>query len=365
MKTAFSILILLHAAIHLLGFVKGFNLAQVQSLTAEISKFTALWWLAAFLLLLASGIGLWAGQESWVFWAIAGLAVSSALIVGAWSDAKFGMIPNLLLLLAVVVSFASRQMEGMIAEETTHILSQVPATAPPILQEQDIAGLPLPVQKWLKASGAVGRPAIQSVWVQQKARMKMKPGQKDWYAAEAEQHTTTEPPAFIWSVRLRMMPLLQVRGRDKYVDGHGEMLIKLNALINIVNERGEQLDEGTLQRYLGELVWVPSLALSPHIAWEAIDDFSAKATMSYQGVSGSGIFYFDEAGAFTKFIAQRYMGNEPDAKRYPWVMTVDDYAAFEGITVPAKMKATWQMEEGDWTWLELEVVAMGYDRVMD
>jgi hypothetical protein len=361
MKTAFSIFILLHAAIHLLGFVKGFQLAQVQALTTDISKFAALWWLAAFLLLAVGGIGLWTGQEGWVFWTIAGLAISSALIVGTWSDAKFGMIPNLIILLSVIVSFSSRQMDRMIAEETAQILSQVPASAPSILQEQDLVGLPLPVQKWLKACGAVGQPVIQSARVQQKARMKMKPEQEGWYAAEAEQYTTTEPPAFIWSVRLRMMPLLQVRGRDKYVEGQGEMLIKLNALINIVNERGDKLDEGTLQRYLGELVWLPSLALSPHIAWEAIDDFSAKATMSYRGVSGSGIFYFDGAGVFTKFVAERYMGNEPDAQRYPWVLTVDDYAAFDGITVPAKMQATWQMKEGDWTWLELEIADLKFN----
>jgi hypothetical protein len=361
MKTACSIFILLHAAIHLLGFVKGFQLAQVPALTADISRFAALWWLVAFLLLAGSGISLWAGQESWVFWAIAGLAVSSALIVGAWSDAKFGMIPNLLILLSVIVSFSSRQMDRMIAEETAQILSQVPSDAPRTVQETDLAGLPFPVQKWLKACGAVGRPAIQSAWVQQKARMKMKPGQEGWHAAEAEQYTTTEPPAFIWSVRLRMMPLLQVRGRDKYVDGRGEMLIKLNALINIVNERGEKLDEGTLQRYLGELVWLPSLALSPHITWEAIDDFSAKATMSYQGVSGSGTFYFDEAGAFTKFVALRYMGNEPDAQRYPWVISAEAYAAFDGITVPAEMKASWQLEEGDWTWLELEIASLKFN----
>ncbi|MDN5330561.1 MAG: hypothetical protein PWP35_2348 [Bacteroidales bacterium] len=37
------------------------------------------------------------------------------------------------------------------------------------------------------------------------------------------------------------------------------MLIKVNSLIPVVNEKGNKLDEGTLQRYLGEIVWFPSL----------------------------------------------------------------------------------------------------------
>ena len=66
--------------------------------------------------------------------------------------------------------------------------------------------------------------------------------------------------------------------------------------------------------------------------------------MNYKGTHGSGTFYFNEKGDFIKFIALRYKGNEPDSKRYPWVLTVDDYAEFGGIRIPSKMKATWKLD---------------------
>lgn len=52
----------------------------------------------------------------------------------------------------------------------------------------------------------------------------------------------------------------------------------------------------------------------------------------------------------------RYQGNEPESERQEWVLEVDEYANFDGIRIPSKMRATWRLPLGDWTWLKLEVV---------
>lgn len=136
----------------------------------------------------------------------------------------------------------------------------------------------------------------------------------------------------------------------------------MNSLINVVNERGEKIDEGSLQRYLGEMVWFPSLALSPYVTWEQIDENTAKATMIYKGTSGSGTFYFNSNGDVTNFSALRYMGNEAEAKRREWEMNISDYKKFEGIKVPAILTSTWKLEEEDWTWLKMEVTSIKYNK---
>ena len=361
MKTVFSTIVFLHGAIHLMGFVKGFKIAQISNLQTDISPISGIFWLIGFLLFAVSAVGLALDKEFWSYFVVPALIVSAFLVISTWTDAKYGMIPNVVILIVVMVSFSSNNMSKMIDRETEEILGTTKRAESEIITNTDIAELPEPVQSWIRSTGIIGRPAITSACLHQKASMKMKPEQQDWYSAGAIQYTTMNPPAFIWTVNMKMMPMVNIKGRDKYVEGKGEMLIKMNSLINVVNEKGTRMDEGTLQRFLGELVWYPSLALSPYISWEAIDKTSAKATMTYKGTTGSGTFYFNGEGDFVKFVAMRYKGNKADAKRYPWILTVDDYTVFEGIKVPSKMKATWKLDEGDWTWLKLEVTSLSFN----
>ncbi|MFP4366525.1 MAG: DUF6544 family protein [Bacteroidales bacterium] len=365
MKYIFSVLIFLHGTIHLMGFVKGFNLASIEGLSGNITRTAAIFWLLAFILFVVSGTGYLAGKLFWPVTAIAALVISAILITGMWSETKYGMIPNLIILAVTITFLSSCSISKMVSREKDNILSGLTFSDDVLITETDIAGLPVPVYNWLKSTGIVGKPKIYCARINQTALMKMKPGQKDWYKAEALQYTTTENPAFIWTVKMNMAPVIKIKGRDKFVDGKGEMLIRMNSLVNIVNEKGEKLDEGTLQRYLGELVWLPSLATSPYITWEQIDDFTAKATMTYKETEGSGVFHFNEHGDFVKFTALRFKGNENDARRHNWVLTVDDYSFFEGIKVPSKMKATWELDEGDWTWLKLEVINIRYNDIDD
>jgi hypothetical protein len=362
MKIAFLIIVILHGLIHLLGFVKGFELKEVKALTLPISKTLGIVWLTSTILFLTYGmLYLFNSKYTWLIGIIA-VIISQALMILFWRDAKFGTIPNSIILTVSIVLFSYYHFQKIIQQETTQLLNKNVSTENRTLNESDLTTLPGPVKKWLNHSGVVGKLFISYGKVEQVAEMQMKPEQDNWLTATAIQYTTINNPAFIWSVDVTMNRLLNFQGRDKFEDGKGEMWIKMNSLFNIVNERGEKLDEGTVQRYLGEMVWFPSLALSPYITWEQIDDNTAKATMTYKGTSGSGTFYFNSNGDVIKFSALRYKGNETNAKRYHWEMNILDYKIFEGIKVPAKMTSTWKLDEKDWTWLKLEVTDIKYNK---
>jgi hypothetical protein len=193
--------------------------------------------------------------------------------------------------------------------------------------------------------------------------MKLKPEQEKWNDAQAVQYFTIENPAFIWKVEMEMLPFIDIAGRDKFMNGSGEMLIKILSIIPVVNSRDNQkINTGTIQRYLGEIVWFPTAAMSPYIDWEYIDDFSARATMTVMGTTGSALFYFDEKGNFIKFSAQRYMGGEEDAELREWIITTKKSQVINGINIPVKLESTWKLEGGDWTWLKLEITDIEYNK---
>ena len=343
------------------GLVKGFGFKEVKELTLAISKPLGFVWLTATALFLTYGILFLANSKYTWFIGLVAVIISQILIIMFWKDAKFGTILNILILVVSIASFGYYNFQNLVQQETTLLLSQNPMIENEIIDEYDIKELPEPVKNWLRNSGVIGKPFIRNGKVTQKAEMKMKPEQEKWMTATAIQYTTIDNPAFIWSVDVRMNNLLNFQGRDKFENGKGEMVIKMNSLINVVNEQGKKLDEGTLQRYLGEMVWFPSLALSQYITWEQINDTTAKATMAYKGNTGSGTFNFNANSDVTKFSALRFNGNDADAKRYHWIMNISEYKTFEGIKVPAKMTATWKLDEGDWTWLKLEVTDIKYN----
>lgn len=105
MKTLLFIIILLHGLIHLLGFVKAFGLAEIQELTLPINHVWGSLWLAAALTLATAGV-LWLLQmDAWKIAAIIGIILSQFLIIVYWQDARFGTIPNVIILTVLIAGF--------------------------------------------------------------------------------------------------------------------------------------------------------------------------------------------------------------------------------------------------------------------
>lgn len=361
-KILFLILLVLHGFIHLMGFVKAFNLAEIKELTLPISKPVGIIWLLTFLFFIVASVQYFSKNDFWWSAAFIGLLVSQTLIILYWQDAKFGTIPNIIIIIAVILSYAHFSFNQKVNDEISLLFQNVINEEKYIVTEDKIEHLPAPLQRWLKTTGIIGNQNITSVRVKQKGLMKTKPEDKEWSNAAAIQYVTINPPAFIWKVDMQMMSFLDVAGRDKFVDGKGEMLIKLFSIFPVADSKdNNNINTGTLQRYLGEVVWYPSAVLSNYISWEEIDNYSVKGTMTYKETSGSGIFYFDEKGDFKKFVAQRYMGSEEDAALKEWIISAIEYKEMDGIRVPVLLEATWKLDTGDWTWLKLEITEIEYN----
>ncbi|MCC5908140.1 MAG: hypothetical protein JJU13_18130 [Balneolaceae bacterium] len=105
MRSIVFAFLLIHGCIHLMGFVKAFGLAEVSELTLPISRTWGLLWLAAALILVIAGV-LWLLKlDSWWIAATIGIILSQILVIVYWQDARFGTIPNLIILTVLVAGF--------------------------------------------------------------------------------------------------------------------------------------------------------------------------------------------------------------------------------------------------------------------
>jgi hypothetical protein len=96
----------------------------------------------------------------------------------------------------------------------------------------------------------------------------------------AVQTFSTNPPGFVWKARFKVAGLPLMSARDAYQDGHGHMYGKLAGLFTIFDARGPQIDQGTLLRYLGEMIWFPAAFLWKNISWQSVDENTAQVTLT-------------------------------------------------------------------------------------
>lgn len=356
MKYGLGALMLAHGCIHLLGFLKAYKLANAGQLTQSISRPIGALWLIAALLILSSLVCLFIPVAWWWLPAAAGVLMSQVLIVTAWQDAKFGTIANAVLLLAAAIGFASWLFDHQTEQAVQAVKSQIEFAKPAAITEDRLQPLPAPVRKWLTGIGIVGKPDMQLVHLKQLGLMRLKPDQRKWYEATAEQYVATDNPSFEWNVSMKLLPFVEVKGRDVFADGKASMIMKLASLVTVAGEReNPKVDQSSLQRYLLELPWYPTAALSRYIEWEGLDDHSAKATLTYQGVTGTAAYSFNDNGDLVRVSAFRYKDSGADAKPIECIGEIKAMGSVDGIRVPTKIDVSWMLEDGKFTWFKIDV----------
>jgi hypothetical protein len=342
----------LHGLIHLLGAAKGLGWAEVSSLEATISPGAGVAWLAAAVLMMVTTVAYLSNAHWWWIPGVVALAVSQTLIVMSWQAAWAGTTINVLLLIGCVLAYGSWQFQSMVQGELASLTKDATEVR---VSEEDLADLPEPVQRWLQTSGALDKPASETTSLSQTGRLKTEPG-GNWMPVRANQTVSVQPPAFLWTASVEAVPQIHLAGRDKFIDGHGEMLIKLLSLVPVAHSTGNEIDQGALVRYLSEMVWYPRAATQDYIEWEEVDDHHAEATMQYKGVEGTGVFTFAD-GRPVRFEADRFYDRPNGATKERWVVEMSKHKELGGLMVPTKAAVTWKLDP-DFTWYELQISSL-------
>jgi len=228
-----------------------------------------------------------------------------------------------------------------------------------IIQSADLEGLPGPVKRFLENSQVVGTPYIKKARIKQTGQFKMAPD-KPWTPFTAEQEYDIPSASFIWKVNMKMAPYVHITGSDRLENGEGNMRIKLLGFIPIVNEKGAEMDQGAMTRYLSEAIWFPQSFLDSHLSWEAIDSLSARGILTIHDKSVEGIFSFDELGRFTEFTCNRYYIKGKEKLFLPWRTPATGYAERGGLQLATKGKAIWEHPEGEYCYIDLEITDVSY-----
>ena len=152
-------------------------------------------------------------------------------------------------------------------------------------------------------------------------------------------------------------------GYDYIIDGQGGMKGLFGKVFTVFNQTGYMMDKAQLVTLLAESPLFPTLWLTDYVTLEHIDVNRARATITYQGITASGIFTVNEAGEVTTFFTGDRAMSTPDGgmEYVPWTGVFEDYNENDsGILFPYRMKAIWNLPDDDLVYFDGDVSHVEY-----
>jgi len=216
-----------------------------------------------------------------------------------------------------------------------------------------IEKLPEPFQRYFQFALPQNQPFVQRVSLKYDGHFKPE-ADKGWLSIRGEQHFTTDEPGFVWIGKTRLFT-----AHDFYIHGKGTLNVYLFRIIRIVHENGPHTDQAELLRWLGESVWFPTNFLqSANLHWTPIDKNSARVQLTHNGLDVYYDVIFSESGEIHRLETKRYMSKD---KMENWTGRLDKYRPVNGMMIPMKIEASWQLEEGEHTYARFHVQTISHE----
>jgi Family of unknown function (DUF6544) len=353
-----------HGFIHLMGFAKAFGYAELPQLTRPVSEVMGVAWLVAGLAVVASAVTMVASpRRFWIVGAVS-LVMSQAVILSAWSDAKAGTIANVVLLLAVAHAWFNQGPQSFRAQfERDVAVGLARPLEAPVVTEVDLAALPEPVQRYLRATGVVGRPRVRNYRLRFRGRIRSGPDAR-WMPFEAEQQSFADQPTRLFFMHARMFALpIEVFHRRS--GGQATMQVKIAGVIPMVDARGDVMDRSEAVTLFNDMcLLAPATLLDPAIAWEPVDKRTVRARFTDGGQTISATLLFGDDDLLANFISDDRSRSSPDGKsftRLRFSTPMRDYRDFGSVRLGAHGEARWMLPEGDFTYGEFDLLEVAYN----
>lgn len=225
-------------------------------------------------------------------------------------------------------------------------LAALRTSIPGVATVPEDIGLPAPVRRYLNLGLPKGTAYPSSVAMSQHGTLRTATSSNRWYAFKAVQHVAPAAQAFVWDARVAT-PLLHVRVLDSLITGKASGRVLLGSAVRLASgSDSPQLNSGALHRFLAEAVWYPwALLPSDALRWEAIDDRTARATVSVGKLSVSLEYRFGDDGLVSSVYSTGRWGRfRGQYARVPWEGFFSSYDERDGFRVPLSAEVGWHRD---------------------
>lgn len=228
------------------------------------------------------------------------------------------------------------------------------------IKESDIEDVPEIVWKYYNFAGVFGKKKISKVKVTMKGKVRHAEHEA-WRTFTSEQYYTVDPIAYVWSKRSYMGRFPLTLMYERLGESMGYMIYKVLGSIKRFEHSGRAVNEAAVLKYLSDVLWFPTAFTSKNIRWEAVDEQSARAIITKGTITRSALFYFTEQGVPVNFVSNRYKYRGKEKGTYEWSVPVKGWKEFHGFKVPQFGRVLWHLPEGDFCYMQFEIVDVKFD----
>jgi hypothetical protein len=372
---AFIIFLVVHGLIHVLGFARAFGYADLPGLTLPIPPAMGVIWLLAAGLFLAAAVAIYASPRVWWILGLLALVASMVAIVPSWRDAKAGALANAVVLAGVAIGTLAFGPTSLRAAYDRDVRAEVLASraaGAPVVTDADLAPLPAPVQRYLRASGVVGQPRVLDMFVRMHGRIRGAPD-APWMPFTAEQHSTwsDRPSRMFYMTATRAM--IPIQGYHRFVGPPASMRIKAAALVPVVDMAGEEMTQSETVTLFNDLcIMAPAVLIDPRVSWDSAPPMreasagreTVHARFTHAGRTIAADLVFGADGMLIDFVSDDRYAASPDGRtmtRRRWSTPLRDVRAFGPVRLGATGEARWHDGDRSWSYLELTIDGVRYN----
>lgn len=275
----------------------------------------------------------------------------------AWILAAAALIAGILIWLIIPYSPAQAEFAQLISYQMTKTTNQGG-----VITHEDIAQLPLPVQKHFQYCKYIGKSKMSNMNIHfNDVDFVLSPDKPKMRIKYIQYNFVAEPERIAYiDTSLYGIPF---EGIDAYQNGTGSMKGVIAKTFTLFDQKGEALDQASLVTCLAESLFLPTQALQDYISWKEIDETHVQAVINYYGTSASGIFTFDDNGAMVSFTTndRECTDTKGNSQKVKWSAVCGDYEEVDGIKYPSNLKAVWHFETGDLVYFDGRDITVKYD----
>jgi len=322
-------------------------------------------WIGATVLMVAASVAFVAAPR-W-FWLVGAcaLVLSQSAILASWSDAKFGTLANLVLLVAVVFRFASHgpiSLREEFAETVRAGLTEV--ARPRLVREDDLSELPEPVRKYVRVTGSVGQPQVVNFRATWRGRIRSS-ASDPWMQFEAEQYnfySGMPSRLFFMDATMKGLP---VDVFHRFVGAAATFRVRMLSLFTMVSAKGPVMNRAeTVTLFNDMCVFAPSMLLDPAIQWYEVGAHTARARYRRGAETIGAELTFNDAGELVDFASDDRPSASADGKSFTpqrWTTPLRNYRSFGARRVSTFGEARYDAPTGSYAYGEFELLTIDYN----